>query len=133
MSFLCVDETGDHQSGRARPWTNTLTLKYRAPYQVGAERRLELQVAPKATIRYTTDGSNPRSHGAVHEGAFVVIPQGTPKVLAIAEREGVYSEPLDIPVRWDRAWTVDAARPARWTRPVDQATTADSYSYLDRL
>lgn len=133
VSFLCVDETGDHKTGPARTWTNTLTLKYRPPYQVGAERRLELQVAPRATIRYTTDGSNPRGNGAIYEGQFVVIPPGTPKVLAIAERGGVFSETLDIPVRWDKAWTVDAAKPARWTRPVDHGTTAESYKYLDRL
>lgn len=133
VSFLCVDETGDHQTGSARTWTNALTLKYRPPYQVGAERRLELQVAPKATIRYTTDGSNPRSQGAAYEGAYVVIPKGTPKVLAVAERDGVFSEVLDIPVRWDKAWAVDSKKPAQWVRRVENSTTKDSFAYLDRL
>jgi len=133
VSFLCIDETGDHQPGPARTWTNTLALKYRPPYQVGGERRLEFQVSPRATIRYTTNGSNPRGQGAVYEGPYIVIPKGTPKVLAIAEREGVSSEQLEIPVRWDKAWSVDTGKPARWIRPVDNTTTADTYKYLDRL
>ncbi|AZI45167.1 DUF499 domain-containing protein (plasmid) [Deinococcus psychrotolerans] len=133
ISFLCVDDTGDHQSGPARSWHNSLTLKYRSPYQVGADRRLQLQVAPHATIRYTTDGSNPRAHGAVYSGEFVTVPQGTAKVLVIAERDGVYSEQLDIPMRWDKAWTVEAGKPARWSKAVQSSTTAETFTYLDRL
>lgn len=133
VSFLCVDDAGEHKSGPARQWTNSLTLKYRPPYQVGEERRLEFQVAPHAVIRYTTDGSNPRGNGAVYQGQFIVIPKGTPKVLAIAERDGVFSETLDIPVRWDKAWTVDTSKPARWMKPVENSTTAASYEYLKRL
>ena len=133
VSFLAVDDSGEHQTGPAKPWTNSLTLKYRQPYQVNDDRRLELQVAPHATIRYTTDGSNPRGHGAVYSGDFLVVPHGTPKVLAIAERDGVFSEMLDIPMRWDKDWAIDPKRPARWSKPVQNSSTAETFKYLDRL
>ena len=133
VSFLAVDEGGEHKTGPAKTWTNILTLKYRPPYQVGNDRRLELQVAPHATIKYTTDGSNPRGNGAIYSGDFIVVPQGTPKVLALAERDGIYSETLDIPMRWDKAWAIDPKKPARWDRSVQNTSTADTFKYLDRL
>ncbi|PJI52275.1 hypothetical protein CTI14_45005, partial [Methylobacterium radiotolerans] len=83
------------------------SFAYRPPYQVGAERRLGTAGGPEATIRYTTDGSNPRSQGAAYE-APTWSSRSTPKVLAVAERDGVFSEVLDIPVRWDKAWAVDS-------------------------
>ena len=50
---------------------------------------LSLQTNPKANIRYTTDGSNPKENGGIYEGEFI-IPEGTTFVQFVAEYKGKY-------------------------------------------
>jgi hypothetical protein len=112
VSFLTVNSTGVHQSGEAQTWVNTITVR-NCIYQFGAEKKCELQAAPPATIRYTTDGSDPKVAGATYEGEFI-IPRGATLILAYAERDGVQSAVEQIRVIWDekRTVTVDPQRPA---------------------
>lgn len=133
VSFACVDSTGVHQTGLALEWQNTITLKHRV-YQSGADRRMELQAAPLATIYYTTDGSDPKVAGAVYDEPFV-IPYGAPLVLAYAERDGVRSAVESIPQSWkkDETVQVDARRPAIWKRPHGYDSTQETYAFLERL
>ena len=51
----------------------------------------ELRSAPEAPIRYTTDGSDPKSNGGIYNEPFV-IPQQTQVILAVAEKSGILSE-----------------------------------------
>lgn len=84
MAFLAVDPKGEHPTGDAYVWRNQITLQHTvSPCADG--RRVELFARPSAaTIRYTTNGSNPRE-GQVYQGPFVVTPQpGVVMVRAIA-------------------------------------------------
>jgi hypothetical protein len=134
-SFLVVDSTSEHETGEAVSWQNRITLKHRI-YQSGANKCMELQAAPAATIHYTTDGSDPKVAGAVYEDPFI-IPKGAPLVLAYAKRDGVGSEVERIPISWDRdeIVQVDPKRPATW-KPEHRFgfnSTRDSYAFLKRL
>jgi hypothetical protein len=133
VSFLVVDSTGEHETGPAFSWQNRITLKYRI-YQSGADKRMELQAAPSATIRYTTEGSDPKVGGAVYDGPFL-LPPGSPFVLAYAERDGVGSEVERIPISWDKdeSVKVDPARPATWHRGHAYNSTKESYEFLARM
>ena len=73
LAFVAIDPKGDHPTGDAYVWRNKITIQYTdAPSADG--RKVELIARPSAaTIRYTTDGSNPRE-GTVYEGAFTVTP-----------------------------------------------------------
>lgn len=134
FSFLCVDSTGEHQTGDPVTWSNFITLRHRL-YRRGNDRMLELRSAPNVPIRYSTDGSDPRISGGAYDGPFV-IPIGTLCVLAVAEKEGVVSDPA--PYRIDIDWSdetgfkLDLTKPARWKALHDLKTTKDTYEFLAR-
>lgn len=96
LYFLCVDSTGEHETGEPREWRNKITLKYRM-YDNSNNRAVELKAAPSAKILYTTDGSNPREYGLVYNSEIIVPPDAR-YVLAIADADGVSSSPLQIKV-----------------------------------
>ena len=99
--FLCVDSKGKNETGKPCKFTNKLTLRYH-PYDAGDQKKIKLEAsAPDARILYTTDGSEPKDNGAVFAGDFI-IPKDTRFVLAIAEKKGVYSDRLEIPINWSR-------------------------------
>ncbi len=91
---------------------------------------VELQAAPTAPIKYTTDGSHP-SQGATYEGAFVV-PKGTQVVLAEAEKNGIVSLKFSMQIDWKDTGVikVDPKKPALWKREQSPKTTKDSYEFL---
>ncbi len=133
VSFLAVDSKGVHETGEPYTWRNRITLKYRL-FQSGDGKRLELRAAPEATIRYTTDGSDPKVAGAAYEDAFD-IPQGAPLVLAYAERDGIQSAVEQIRISWDQdeEIKVDPELPATWRRRQQTTSTKETYQLLDRL
>ena len=62
---------------------------------------VELRAAPEAPIRYTTDGSDPKTLGGTYTAPFAV-PPGTICVLAIAEKAGVQSEIHRRDITWNK-------------------------------
>lgn len=130
VSFLCVDSTSIHETGAATIWTNTVTLKFRF-FQQGESRMLELRAAPLADIVYTTDGSDPKLSGARYDGPFAV-PRSATLVLAYAERDGISSEVLRVPVDWEKDETVkvDPLLPARLNRRFATRSTSETYEWL---
>jgi hypothetical protein len=136
VSFLAVDSSGKHNTGKAVAWRNTITLKSRL-YQAGDDKMLELHAAPAAAIRYSTEGSDPKMFGATYEAPFVV-PSGTRLVLAVGEKNGIQSDVLRIDVDWSRRpeeKPIDKDAPATW-RPVDGVAFKDTrtaYGFMARL
>lgn len=133
VSFLCVDSTEEHETGEAVTWRNRITLKYRT-WQDGEERRVELEAAPPAPIRYTTDGSNPLNVGGAYDAPFAIT-KGTQVILAVAAKDDIVSETLRIDLNWDEQDTfeLDITRPATWKRQQTASTTKEAYEFLKRL
>jgi hypothetical protein len=133
VSFLAVDSTGVHETGSPTTWRNSITLKHKV-FQSGSGKQMELRAAPKADIRYTTDGSDPKVAGATYEGPFE-IPKGASLVLAYAERDGIVSTVERIPLSWDKyeEIKIDASLPAVWRRQHNTASTKETYDFLERL
>ena len=98
---------------------------------------VELRAAPAAPLRYTTDGSDPKVSGGSYDDPFVV-PYGARLVLAVAERKGITSEVLQVPINWDKApeeKPIDKDQPATW-RPAggfNFSTTRTAYGFLERM
>ena len=61
-SFLCVDDTGAHPTGKAKAWANRPAVKS-GLLQRGETRLVELKALPSGVIRYTTNGADPRNSG----------------------------------------------------------------------
>jgi hypothetical protein len=139
VSFLAVDSTGVHPNGPAVTWKNTVTLKYRLYAGGKGEKMLELKAAPnkdgQTIIRYTTNGSDPKLDGGSYEGP-VVIKKGSQIVLTYAERDGIQSEVLQIPIDWskkDGDKPIDPQKPVIWKRAHSYYFTQESYEFIDRL
>ncbi len=82
------------------------------------KKKLKLEAsAPDAKILYTTDGSDPKENGAIYAGDFI-IPKETRFVLAIAEKKGIYSEKLDIPINWNKpeGFKIDKVKPLTYQK-----------------
>ncbi len=139
VSFLAFDSTGSHPAGPAQSWRNRITLKYRFFGGSKGNRMLELRAAPnkdgRSEIRYTTDGSDPKLAGGRYEEP-IAVPKGTRVVLAVASREDVSSDVLNLAVQWDKpetAKTIDPDRPLVWKHAESHQTTLESYAFLDRM
>lgn len=132
VSFLVIDSTGEHETGEAVAWQNRITLKYRI-FQSGLDHKMELRVAPEATIHYTTDGSDPKLAGAVYDSPFA-IPSNTLYVLAYAERDGISSqvERFTIPSGPVKPVPIDPTRPLTWLHRHAFNSTKESYEFLQR-
>jgi hypothetical protein len=111
-------------------WRNRITLKYKT-YQKGNDKQMELRSAPPAPIRYTSDGSDPQVTGAAYEDPFTIL-KGSPLILAYAEKEGIRSEVIRIPINWEEeeGIKVDPASPAFWRRNNETESTKASYEFL---
>ena len=74
-------------------------------------KSLEFVFAPAATIRYTTDGSNPKEYGVFTWGNNCA----QNRTLAVAEAEGIYSDILQIKIDWKSNYgiTIDKNKPLK--------------------
>jgi hypothetical protein len=132
LSFLCVDSRGEHGTGDAIPWANTISIKHRF-YQEGSQRKCELQAIPQGRIRYTTDGSSVESHGIAYGQPFTV-PEGCRLILAVAEEKGIKSHPASIPApegKIDIAATIDRKKAAIWRKSLKRDSTGETYQLLE--
>ncbi len=84
VQFIAVDPTGTNPTGPPHTWTNELTLRNRLDEDA---RTVELFVAPRGTIRYTIDGTEPRE-GIPYTGP-VSIGKDAVEMLVFAECEGI--------------------------------------------
>lgn len=86
VSFLVCDVSGQYETGDPVTWSNNLTLRNQLSDK-GGKRTVELFVAPKGSIRYTLDGSEPRE-GLAYEGP-IAIGDGEVLLRAFAEEDGI--------------------------------------------
>ena len=133
LSFLCVDSTGEHETGDPVEWQNKIDLKYRI-FDRGSEKVIEFVSAPAATIRYTTDGSNPKEYGGIYDGE-ITVPKNCTYVLAVAEAQGIYSNVLQIKIDWKSNYgiTIDKNKPLKLNKRCRTDDTRETYSELELL
>jgi len=99
--FLCVDSKKEHETGKQLKWVNKITLRYNT-YDAGDQKKIRLEAsAHDAIIRYSTNGSDPNDSGAIYAGDFIV-PKDTRFVQAIADKDGIYSEKIQVSIDWSQ-------------------------------
>ena len=133
VSFLCENSKGEHETGEPVTWTNKITIQSRV-FDSGSDKMLELKASPNAPIRYTTDGSNPKTNGVPYEAPFPIPPK-TLCVLAVAEKDGIISEDHRKDIKWDKKeeLQLDLTKPVLWKRQQNLSNTKATYEFLDRL
>lgn len=87
LFFLAEDPSGQHETGELKTWENKLKLVCSKEEERDGTRFVELKVLPEGTIRYTTDGSEPRN-GKQYVGPIDIGP-GEVHLLAFAEADGL--------------------------------------------
>lgn len=134
LNFICVDSKGVHDKSHQYVWKNTLELKKRVHSIGNTKKKVELQsLPPGAVIRYTTDGSNSKNCGGIYSDPFEVD-RSCRLVLAIAEKDDVWSEELHIPLNWEPSGPeIDLKKPATWKQRHDIKTTKESYEFLENV
>jgi hypothetical protein len=134
VSFLCVDSTGEHDTGNVETWTNEVTIKHKVRTLPDGTKRVELKAVPQVPVRYTTDGSNPRTAGGVYDGP-IEVSEGTQVVQAVPDGDGIVSEPRKIRIDWDEesGFDLDEQQPATWQKPHENTTTQGTYDFLGRM
>jgi hypothetical protein len=111
VNFLVIDPSGQHETGEPVTWENKLVLRTRLT-ETGGQRHAELFVAPRGTIRYSLDGSEPRG-GITYEGP-VSIGDGDVLVLAFAEAEGIERKAeFRYPAKGRKGVQIDDVKPGR--------------------
>jgi Fn3 associated len=92
VNLLVCDPSRQYETGDPVTWSNKLVLRNWLT-EKGRERSVEILVAPKGTIFYTLDGSEPRN-GTKYNGP-VVIEDGEVLIRAFAEADG-----LEVKAEW---------------------------------
>lgn len=133
LSFLCVDSSGKHVTGQLAYWKNNVKVQYQL-FDKQGKRFVELKATSrKVRIKYTTDGSNPKSSGGLYDDVFEV-PLGTKFLQAVAVHDhlGVFSEILAVPIQ-EQKFEVAKGNPLTLTSTIKATVTSDVYKLLDSL
>ena len=133
LSFLCIDSTGVNPTGDLTYWVNDVTLKHRI-YDSNGTQCIELTASSvSVTIKYTSDGSNPKDLGTVYEEPFEIT-KGSKFIQAIAVNEelNVYTEVKVIEVR-EQKFTIDRHKPVKLNDPIKSTNTAESFALIERI
>jgi len=111
MNILICDPSGQYETGEPVTWSNKLVLRNHLNGKDG-KRSVTLLVAPRGTIRYTLDGSEPRE-GTVYT-APISIGGGEVLLRAFAEAEGLETKiDFRFPAKGDKGVQIDDVKPAR--------------------
>lgn len=111
VSFLVRDVSGQYETGDPVTWSNKLTLRNQLS-EKGGKRSVELFVAPKGSIRYTLDGSEPRE-GIAYEGP-IAIGNGEVLLRAFAEADGIETKnEFPFPAKGKKGVQIDDVKPGR--------------------
>jgi hypothetical protein len=99
-----------------------------------SEDRWTVKAAPIGTIRYSLDGSNPRT-GGVYSGE-IAVPPGHELLLAIAEHGGIWSDQLSVPLPKHSGsgggeFKPDPSRKAEWNRRLTRGDRRQAFQMLE--
>ncbi|MEA3250612.1 MAG: anti-phage-associated DUF499 domain-containing protein [Pseudomonadota bacterium] len=131
LYFLVVDSDGKHETGDPVRWTASLTVRHQVRPE-GDKRFVELECTPKAEMRYTLDGSNPRE-GILYEKPFEV---GTDQQLLLVHAEAGEATgggQFTIPAKGDKRVHLDDSKPAKLTSKATLDATDKSYAVINRF
>lgn len=136
VQFLARDPNGQFDTGDVTTWNNKLTI--RAQFD-SAARKVELFVAPAATLKYTLDGSEARN-GEDYTGP-IELGSGSIKLLVFAEGGGLeakqkfeYGSTSRGPDGCGKKEVVlDRSKPAQLSRIVSLGSRQEAYQVVALL
>ncbi len=139
--FMCVDSTRRHETGQPVKWTNKVKTMYRFFDKDGA-KYCELKAdSDQVKIKYTTDGSNPKTDGAVYIEPFEVPKAKQSSVLqAVAHNSkyDLYGEALTVMLPKqnqdeEEAFVIADDKPLTLVKRLNPGNSRDVYQLLTDL
>lgn len=128
LSFICIDSTNDHPTGDAITWLDDVKVRYKLRDVVNG-KKLKLESHQNVTIKYTTDGSNPKENGGIYSDE-IEIPDDTTFIQIVAEYNGHYFDVETIKVdKKKSSIKVDNVKPLKLYRCINCNDT--NATYLD--
>ncbi len=131
VQFLCVDSTGNAETGEPYVWTNDVGVKWDRFERDGAVW-VELRAYPRGDIAYTIDGGSVETSGTPYSEPFA-LPAGKLVTLqARAVADGVTSPTLSVSIdtKGEEQFRVDPNRPAIWKKRHKRDATGETYDFL---
>lgn len=111
LNILVCDPSGQYETGDPVSWSNKLILRNQL-YEKGGKRSVELFVAPKGTIRYSLDGSEPREGTPYTEP--VIISDDDILLRAFAVADGIEDKKdFRFPAKGKKGVQIDEVKPGR--------------------
>jgi len=111
LNIMVCDPSGQYETGDPVTWTNKLVLRNNL-VEDGDTRKVELLVAPRGEIRYSLDGSEPRT-GILYESP-IEISDGDVLLRAFAEANHLESKAeFRFQAKGKKGVQIDAVQPAR--------------------
>lgn len=111
LNILVCDPSGRYETGDPISWDNKLVLRNRLTEKAG-QRRVELLIAPKGSIRYTLDGSEPRE--GTHYSGPIDIGDGDVLLSAFAGADGLETKAaFRFPAKGKKGVQIDEVKPCR--------------------
>lgn len=131
VQFLVVDPTNQHETGDAYEWKNTLKIRSNLIEESG-KRKVELFVVPRGTIKFSTDGTEPRN-GSTYQSAIEIGDSAT-SIWTFAEAGGVeYKQQFNFPAKGKSGFVIDETKPAKLQAKAGQKkidSTAKTFAAL---
>lgn len=125
--FLAIDPDGQHETGDVYPWLNKLTLTHQPRILPGGKRQVSLTVKPRGTIRWNTNGTNPKE-GTVYSAPIELIGTGEVTIYAYAEDKGASAQRnFLIPRVNETGPSIDTSKAAKLRKKVDFRGTTDAF------
>lgn len=131
VSFLCTDSSGEHPTGEPVEWMRPVTIRYEI-LDTPAGQVMQLQAQPGVTIKYTTDGADPKENGGVYTGSFA-IPPAAVFVQVVAEYDGAYYalQAIRLDHKEKKELFIDKHKPLILNKAVRAMDTKASYDILE--
>lgn len=132
LTFKCIDENDPNRESKIVSWTNKISLQSRV-FEQGGDRYIELLAIPPVPIYYTTDGTDPRSHGVSYEGPFP-IPSHCRLIQAIGKKDDIESDLLSRDIQQITTRSVEPSRPLTWkTKRFKNLNTGDTWELISHM
>lgn len=138
--FLAEDSTGEHLTGDAVAWRNTITILHE-PREISTGRVVDLKAVPAGTLRWTVDGTSPRERGNRYDAPVTIPTQGG--LLRVLAEDGDIS--VEESFEFGRQRTglqerpqtlsdlVDRAKPASLIKRIERTDTQTSFELINHM
>lgn len=131
LYFVAVDPTGKFETGEPFKWVADIKIRHLVE-PAGETRLVTLASTPKAVLRYTLDGTNPKD-GAIYDGPFEIGAQEALLLVHAKAGEAEGDANFRIPATGDNRVQIDGDKPAVFRKKTMLDSIERIYEVVNRF